>query len=340
MAYFGLVIAASILPAFLASSVSWMARWQMLIAAVGAFVSLLLAYISYFKIQAVCLVCSTVHAISVVNFIWTLVGFMKVRNQPQTVAEGGFVKLLAVCLALGVPPLLAGAILPLVSSTLGVSTESPGKSDIPEATATPFPAEWVQFSVSNYVGQGEDYRKGSDQAKVVVHMFSDLECPHCKITAEAIESAQSAVGADQVLFVYRNYPLSNKCNANIGGEGHSHACDLAMALRCAGSQRKEAFWEYKDWAFSGIEMSPEERQRTFTLEGMRAHAEKLKLDPARFEACLRDKIELPKIQADIDIGKKMGLTGTPLVVINGRTYSGDRTPQALTRAMREALASK
>jgi protein-disulfide isomerase len=113
-----------------------------------------------------------------------------------------------------------------------------------------------------------------------------------------------------------------------------------MALRCAGSQRKEAFWEYKDWAFSGIEMSPEERQRTFTLEGMRAHAEKLKLDPARFEACLRDKIELPKIQADIDIGKKMGLTGTPLVVINGRTYSGDRTPQALTRAMREALASK
>jgi protein-disulfide isomerase/uncharacterized membrane protein len=340
MAYFGLVIAAAILPAFVFSSVAWIARWQMLIAAVGAFVSLLLAYISYFKIQAVCLVCSTVHALSIVNFIWTLVGFMKVRGQPQTVSEGGFVKLLAACLALGVPPLLAGAILPLVSSTLGVKSESSEKSAPVDASATPFPAELVQFSVSNYVGQGEDYRKGNDQAKVVVHMFSDLECPHCKITAEAIEAAQSAVGADQVLFVYRNYPLSNKCNANVGSEGHSHACDLAMALRCAGSQRKEAFWEYKDWGFSGIDMSPDERQRTFTIEGMRAHAEKLRLDGARFEACLRDKIELPKIQADIDVGKKMGLTGTPLVVINGRTYTGDRTPQALSRAFREALASK
>lgn len=340
MAYFGAVIAASALPSFVAASVSWMARWQMLIAAVGAFVSLILAYISYFKIQAVCLVCSGIHVVSVVNFAWTLLSFIRVRHIPQIVSEGGGFKLLAGGLALGVPPLLAGALFPLVSSTLGVTTETSPQEQSPSVVRTPFPSEWLQVAVSNYVGKGEDYRKGNDQAKVVVHMFSDLECPHCKVTAEEIEAAQSSVGFDQVLFVYRNYPLSNKCNINVASEGHVYACDLAMALRCAGSQTKEAFWEYKTWAFSGIDMSPEERQQKFSTQGLVAHAENLKLDKTRFEACLRDKVELPKIQDDIEIGRKMGLTGTPLIVLNGRVYTGDRGPQGFASAFREALESK
>jgi protein-disulfide isomerase len=113
-----------------------------------------------------------------------------------------------------------------------------------------------------------------------------------------------------------------------------------MALRCAGSQRKDAFWEFKDWAFSGIDMNPEERQQKFSSGGIRAQAEQLKLDVTRFESCLRDKIELPKIQDDIEIGKKMGLTGTPLIVINGRVYTGERNPQGFTRAFRTALETK
>jgi protein-disulfide isomerase/uncharacterized membrane protein len=340
MAYFGIVIAMAILPLFVEASKSWMARWQMLVGALGAAVSLLLAYVSYFKIQAVCLVCSGVHVTAIVNFVWTLVTFLKVRQQPQTVAEGGFVKLLAASLALGVPPLLAGALLPLMTSTFGSNPSESASDKAPEQVGTPFPAEWTAVAVSNWVGKGEDFRKGNDQAKVVVHMFSDLECPHCKVSSEDILAAQSAVGADQVLFVYRNYPLSGKCNPFIPSDGHMFACDMAMALRCAGSQRKDAFWEFKDWAFAGIDLSPEERQSRYSKEGFRAHAEKLKLDVSRFEACMLDKVELPKIQADIEIGKKMGLTGTPLIVINGRTYTGERSPQGYTRAFRAALEGK
>ncbi|MEY4064255.1 MAG: hypothetical protein RIR26_463 [Pseudomonadota bacterium] len=340
MAYFGVVIALAILPLFVEASKSWMARWQMLVAALGAAVSLLLAYVSYFKVEAVCLVCSGVHLTALVNFVWTLVSFLKVRQQPQSVAEGGFLKLLAAAMALGVPPLLAGALLPLVTSTLGTSSEEAAAEKLPEQVGTPFPADWTAVAVSNWVGKGEDFRKGNDQAKVVVHMFSDLECPHCKVSSEDILAAQSAVGAEQVLFVYRNYPLSGKCNPNIPSDGHLYSCDLAMALRCAGSQRKDAFWDFKDWAFAGIDLSPEERQTRFSKEGFRTQAERLKLDVVRFEACMQDKVELPKIQADIEIGKKMGLTGTPLIVINGRTYSGERSPQGFTRAFRAALEAK
>ena len=340
MSYFGLVIALAILPVFAASSVAWIARWRMLTAFAGTIVSVFLAYIAYAKIGAVCIVCSTVHALIIVNFIWTTLQFRKVRQQEQTVIEGGFAKLLAVCLALSVPPLLAGVLLPHVSSLIGASDSSETQTASPTTSETPFPADWLQVSVSNYVGEGEDYRKGNDKANVVVHMFSDLECPHCKVSAEDIEAAQSAVGADQVLFVYRNYPLSNKCNPHIGGEGHPYACDLAMALRCAGSQRRDAFWEYKTWAFSGIEMSAEEKLLNFAPQGLNAHAEKLGLDSSRFSACLNDKVEMGKIQADAEIGKKMGITGTPLIVINGVVYKGERNPQGFARAFRAALSAQ
>jgi uncharacterized membrane protein/protein-disulfide isomerase len=321
MSYFGVVIAMAFLPAFVQSSASWIARRQLVVATVGAVISLYLAYISYFKLQAVCLVCTSVHALSVVNFIWTLVSFIRVRSVPQTSSEGGTIKM------------------PALSSTLGSgqATATPTPAVNAAGIPTPFPEEWLQIARSNYVGKGEDYRLGSEQAKVVVHMFSDFECPHCKVASEDIAAAISAVGNDRVLFVYRNYPLSNKCNPHMGAEGHPYACDMAMAARCAGSQKKEAFWEYKTWAFSGIDMTADERAKQFSMEGFVAQAKKLNLDAARFESCLKDKVELAKIQEDIEFGRKMGLTGTPLIVVNGRKYSGESGPQGFARAFRAAL---
>jgi protein-disulfide isomerase len=321
-----------------------MARRQLIVATVGAAISLYLAYLSYFRINAVCLVCTSVHAVAVVNFVWTLVAFVKVRSVPQTSGEGSFLKMAAAVLALGIPPLVVGLVLPSLSSALGGKKDAEpapvAASKGPDNQATPFPAEWTQFARSNYVGKGEDYRIGNDQAKLVVHMFSDLQCPHCKIANEYITAALNAVGTDRVLFVYRNYPLSNKCNPHVGGEGHAYACDMAMAARCAGSQKKEAFWEFKTWAFSGIDMNPSDAAREFSPEGFSAQAKKQGLDVARFDACLKDKVELAKIQDDIDYGKKMGLTGTPLIVLNGRKYSGEFSPQGFTRAFREALEAK
>jgi protein-disulfide isomerase len=55
---------------------------------------------------------------------------------------------------------------------------------------------------------------------------------------------------------------------------------------------------------------------------------------------MKDKVELAKIQDDIEYGKKMGLTGTPLIVLNGRKYSGEFSPQGFTRAFRDALEAK
>lgn len=344
MSYFGMVMGVAMLPKLTEVSKRWAAHWQLIVAAIGAAVSLVLAYVSYFTLNAVCLVCSAIHILTLVNFAVALVQFFKNKSGPQFAHPSAFVKLLSVTLALGVPPLVAGVILPTLAPlifsktdsakvTSGASPDS-GSADA-AMTATPYPAELVAFSKSNFVGKGEDYRKGNDNAKVVLHMFSDFECPHCQRASEIIDQALSMVGTDKVLFVYRNYPLSNHCNPNISGEGHKYACELAIASRCAGQQGR--FWPYKEWAFTHMEKSEAEKAKLLSNDGLTAQAGKMGLDATRFSQCLTSKVELPKIQDDIVIGQKLGLEGTPLIIINGRRYSGQHTPEAFAAAMQQAL---
>jgi uncharacterized membrane protein/predicted DsbA family dithiol-disulfide isomerase len=337
MAFFGLVIATAVLPKLATVSEKWISQWRLAAGTVGLIVSLLLAYISYFQLASVCVVCSTVHVLSVLNFVAVLLAFLKAKNQASEAEGSAFLKLVSASLAFVVPSLVIGLVAPSIPWGGTPQADAGSTEAKPALASTAFPAELTSFSKSDFVGKGQDYRKGNDDAKVVLTMYSDLECPHCKNTSEAILKALSVVGEDKVLFVYRNYPLSNKCNSFIGGEGHTYACDLALASRCAGQQGK--FWEMKDWAFSGIEMSPSEKQEAFRPEGIKAHAQKLGLDAARFAECLDGRVELPKIKEDIEIGNKLGLQGTPLLILNGRKYQGRLSPDALVSAFQAEVAA-
>lgn len=336
MSFFAIVIAVAVLPKVADVSERWISWWRLVVGVVGAVVSLLLAYVSYFELGAVCIVCSATHAISLLNALVVGVGFVRHRASLNFAEPSAFLKLVSVSLALGVPPLVAGLILPTIPLGKSSATETADTGTSSAVSSSVFPAELTAFSKSDFVGKGQDYRRGNDDAKVVITMFSDLECPHCKTASAAIDEALSVVGDDKVLFVYRNYPLSNQCNPGVGGVGHAYACPLALASRCAGQQGK--FWEYKDWAFSGIAMSPSEKAQAFSAEGLKAHAGRLGLDTNRFAECLDSKIELPKIQDDIAVGTKLGLKGTPLLILNGRKYEGAMSAEAFVRAFQNELA--
>lgn len=337
MSYFGVVIAAALLPKFAEMTPRWISTWRLPVAAIGAIVSLGLAYISYFRLEAVCAVCSTVHAISIVNFVVVLVSFLKSRSGPSSADSSAFLKFVSTALAFGVPPLVAGLIAPSLPLGGGDTATAAQGEQAPAVTGTAFPADLLRFSKSDFVGKGQDYRRGNDNAKVVLFMYSDFECPHCAHTSKEINKALSVVGEDKVLFVYRNYPLSNRCNSFVGSEGHKNACQLALAARCAGQQGK--FWEYKEWIFAGIEMSPSEKDKAFAPEGLKEKAKSIGIDAGRFAECFDGQVEMPKIKDDIEVGNKLGLQGTPLLVLNGRKYTGAFTAEALVTAFQTALAS-
>jgi protein-disulfide isomerase len=325
MAFFVVLIVTALLPLFTAASKAWHTRLQLGITSIGAAVSVGLAVFSAVVIKSICVVCSAVHVTCIVAFLLALVAY--VRNTDKTLYTEGnpFMKWLSSSLAAAVPALLAGLIAPMIAPQIlkGDDAKAPALDMTKEAA----PEALLSVARSRYVGKGEDFRKGNDDAKVVVQMFSDFQCPHCKVTAESIEAAIKKVGSDKVLFVYRNYPISNMCNASIGGAGNSKSCFFAEAARCAGQQGK--FWEMKAWAFGFIGMDPAQIAAGASTEAATKHAAASGLDPKVFEACLASDSELDKIRDDARIADQLGIKGTPMLYVNNRLYDGPRSPDDL-----------
>lgn len=337
MAFFAVLAVTGFLPALTkGANKQWFARLRLQISAVGAITSVALAALSYFVIESVCYVCSAVHVICLVAFAFALVSWLKGRSQQPSSDGTALMKFVSTALALSAPALLAGLLAPLIAPQI-MGGEADGASSASlDPTATPIPESLLSVSRSRFVGKGEDFRRGSDDAKVVIQMFSDFQCPHCQTTAAAIEKAQQNVGEDKVLFVYRNYPLSNVCNPSIGSAAHAQACQLAEAARCAGQQGK--FWEMKKWAFGLIGASGEQLQQLASEEALVARSEQMGAKGDTFRACLTSDVEMVKIRDDIRIADALGISGTPLLVVNNRVYTGNRSPEGLSELFR-SLAS-
>jgi protein-disulfide isomerase len=323
MAYFAILMATALMPMYTRASKAWHLRMQLGVAGVGAAVSLGLALLSALVIQSVCLVCSAVHVTALVAFVLALVGM--VRNPDKALHTEGnpLMKWLSACLAVAVPALLAGAITPIIAPQI---MKGSGKAPELDMTKEAAPESVLSVSRSRYVGKGEDFRKGNDEAKVVVQMFSDFQCPHCKIAADSIEQAIQKVGADKVLFVYRNYPLDGSCNPSMGGTGRK-SCLLAETARCAGQQGK--FWEMKAWAFGLMSGDPQSIDAATASDALAKQATALGLDNGSFQACLASDVELEKIRDDVAVANKLGIKGTPMLFINNRHYEGSRAADDL-----------
>jgi protein-disulfide isomerase len=209
----------------------------------------------------------------------------------------------------------------LINSFLIPSLKKSSKAQIEKKSPTVIN---LPINKSNYIKDGEDYRVGSDSAKIIVQMFSDYGCIHCKNATDAILEAQKTFGMDKVLFVYRFFPISNSCNPNIQHPGFFEStCLLSIATRCAGQQKH--FFEFRKWASNGITMSESEKKKNLTKEGILHFARKLGLDIEAFKDCLKSKDELSKIQSDANRAQELNIEGTPMIIINGHIYEGSNS---------------
>ncbi len=340
MAFFAIILSAAILPKFTEVNHKWLANLEMLLAAVGFLSVVGLAYISYIKLQLVCPACSIVHVTTTLYTIQKIYEFIKTRPEKIAAKNDAFIRFMAVSLCLGIPPLVIGLISPIIAPYFMSSDKVENKSDekTSAASSSTVPTntsesktDLMNFNKTNFVGNGEDYRRGSDTAKVVVQVFSDFGCPHCRIATEGMTKAQDAMGLDKVVIVYRFFPLSNKCNPYIPSPGaYPYGCSLAEASRCVGQQGK--FWEFKTWGFEGQNWNNSQRADNFSLEGMKKHVTEMGLNVAAFEQCMNSHVELQKLKDDATMANKIGIEGTPLILINGVQYNGDHSPEAFMKA--------
>ena len=80
-------------------------------------------------------------------------------------------------------------------------------------------------------------------------------------------------------------------------------------------------------------------KKLLTAESLKAYARDLKVDTAKFDACLDSGQMKSVISEHAAEAQSLVLQGTPTVLINGRLLSGDLNYQTLRTAIAEELSA-
>lgn len=158
---------------------------------------------------------------------------------------------------------------------------------------------------------GKEPFSGKADAKVVIHEFSDFQCPFCARGHAVVKQIMTEYG-DKVKVVFRHMPLSF----------HPEAEPAAIASMCAHNQGK--FWEMHDLMF--------EKQSELGAASYKAWAKQLGLNEADFNKCFDGSETKALVEADMKVAESLGVNSTPTFFVNGNKVAG-ALPFAQFKAM-------
>ena len=208
--------------------------------------------------------------------------------------------------------LLGGLVLNKKSSDTNVDKMDPAKVVTSDSKNTQIP----------------DHVFGTTSKKVVMFEYGDFQCPGCGSLYPSLHPIKEKY-KDQLTFIFRNFPLTSI---------HPNALAAATAAEAAGLQGK--WWEYHDKLYENQDAwtSADTDKRTGIFI---AYAKELGLDTTQFKKDLENTKISNKIDRDQALGKKIGATSTPTLVLDGKTLSQDQwsTPQKLEATIVNAIKS-
>ncbi len=183
------------------------------------------------------------------------------------------------------------------------------------ANATPgTPVRRIKPTPDLYASQN---RLGPTTAPVVLVEFADFQCPYCSKIRPRLELIMADADG-KVAVLFRHYPLPQ----------HSHAMPAAIAAECAADQGR--FAQYHDVLFStqdSIGTIP------WTVFAARANV----ADTTVFRRCLDTDAVRARVMRDTLVGTKLGIRGTPALVVGNQMFTGVPPEAVLEDAVRAEL---
>lgn len=151
---------------------------------------------------------------------------------------------------------------------------------------------------------------GTPNAPLTMVVFSDFECPQCKLEAETLRKNLLAAFPTQVRVYFKNFPLESI---------HPWAKAAAATGRCVLQQGQDHFWNFHDWIYKN--------QQDIKPDNFRSKiddfAKDEKLDQLQFGRCM-DNPTGPGSEVDKEMaeGKTLHINATPTIFLNGRRLVG------------------
>lgn len=184
------------------------------------------------------------------------------------------------------------------------SKTEPTAANANSAAKSPTPAK-TPIPVDAPRGADPPNQSGSPNAAVTLEEFADFQCGSCAAAHAPLNEVKAAYGT-KIRFIFRNFPLSM----------HDKADDAALAVEAAGMQSK--FWDMQNMLFANQKawiLKPEYKQI------WKDYAGKIGLDVEKWERDMTGMAARGRVNADLERGKALGITGTPTLYVNGVPFS-------------------
>jgi len=159
---------------------------------------------------------------------------------------------------------------------------------------------------------------GPNPCKVLVTVYSDFQCPVCARATDATHQI-SEEWPGQVRVEFRQHPLAM----------HANAENAAVASLAAHQQGK--FWEYHDVLFA--------HQSALDAASLETYAREIGLDLTRFRKDYADPKLRARVKDEGALADRLGATGTPAFLVNGRLSVGWGSWQSFRAQVEQELAA-
>jgi|SRR3989344_2633226 len=154
--------------------------------------------------------------------------------------------------------------------------------------------------------------RGNPSAPINIIEFACLQCPYSKEAEPVVRQVLDAY-PDKVKLTFFFFPLPQHRNGQL----------TARAAMCAAEQGK--FWEYHDLLFEKQSTFDNSVDATTAAGNMKKYAVQAGVNSTKFDDCLDNLKTQNRVLDDYDIGKKLGLQGTPTFFIGDTELVGPQT---------------
>ena len=174
-------------------------------------------------------------------------------------------------------------------------------------------------------GKPTNHVEGKGSSGVTLVEYGDYQCPYCEQYYPIVKQVASDYN-DQIYFQFRNFPLISV---------HQNAFAGARAAEAASLQGK--FWQMHDLLYDNQSQWSEAKDPTTYFH---QYAQQLGLNVSKFESDYASNQVNDAINADLAVGNKLNIQGTPTFFLDGKQIQVTASVDSFETQIKAAIAKK
>lgn len=311
----------------------------MVVLGVGVFTvlySAFLAYISYVELGKWCQWCIRLYmANGAILLLGGIASYKAPRPSSSVLGTAAGAFLAATVLAVGGQKYYRSTLLgdaPSIEALPDTPEQDDGRDPEGDAPILTWTVKTEDGNEATLSTAATDAWKGNPDSKIAIVEFADFECGYCKRASGELKRLYEAY-KDDIVFVFKHYPMDPECNPGVNNKRHRRACMAAEAAVCA--QEQGVFWSFHDVMFKSQHLL----KKTSSVRDLAPYVATVGGDEDAFLKCMAERRGKEQVFADGTMGKQLDLHGTPRIWVDGKLYRAGQSAEQMARALELALGA-